>query len=119
MKRSCLTLLFLAMMSATAVADRLYLTPNYVGDNFGYSTYMNGHPLHLSGGTDPFFLNGDGYLPGTTLGGGTLYLYSAVIWLNGTPTEFSFPPGSISMTPFTLPTNGSGFQGSGRYQLFD
>ncbi len=72
---------------------------------------MNGHPLLLSGGTNPFFLSSDGYQPGSLVGGeGTLYLYSTVIWVNGIATEFYFPPGSIFMTPFTLPTNDTGFK---------
>jgi len=109
MKRSFpRTLLFVALMSATALADHLYLVPNCCGDNFGYSTQMNGHPLHLSGGTDPYFLDAFGYQPGSTLGIGELYLYGSVIWIDGIPTEFNFPgAGSISMYPLiTLPTDG-------------
>ncbi len=111
MRRSIpFALLFVLLASATALADHLYLSPNVSGDNFAYATYMNGHPLLLSGGTEPYFLDGGGYLPGSILGSGFLYLYPAVIWVNGTPTEFGFPPGRIFMTPFiTLPTNGTKF----------
>jgi hypothetical protein len=113
MKRSLpLTLLFVSLMSATAFADHLYLfVNNGSGDNFGYVSQMNGHPLILSGGTDPFFLGNFGYQPGWTLGGGALYLYSTDIWIDGIPTEFSFPgAGSISMFPqITIPTDGRDF----------
>ena len=81
------------------------------GDNFAFVTVVNGHKLVLSGGTDPYFLSAFGYEPGSTLGGGALFLYSAVIWMNGVPSEFSFSgAGSISMNPFiTLPTDGRDF----------
>jgi hypothetical protein len=106
MKRSLpLTLLFVSLMSATAFADHLYLSVNSgSGDNFAYVS--NG--LHLSGGTDYFFLGNFGYQPGWTLGDGALYLYSSVISIDGIPTEFSFPgAGSISMYPLiTIPTDG-------------
>lgn len=112
MRRSLpLTLLFVFLMSATALADHLYLLTNCCGDNFGYATQMNGHSLFLSGGTDPYFLSAYGYRPGSTLGGGAIYLYSSVIWIDGIPTEFGFPgAGLISMYPLiTLPTDGRDF----------
>lgn len=104
-----LTLLLITLTPATSFADRLSLFPNDgSGDNFSFVTVMNGHKLILSGGTDPYFLSASGYQPGSTLGGGALFLYSAVIWVGGTAGEFSFPgAGSISMNPFiTLPTDG-------------
>jgi hypothetical protein len=102
-----LTLLFLGLISATALGDSLYLVPNCCGDNFGYRTTSEGHPLVLSGGTDPYFFSAFGYQPGATAGGGgALFLYSAVIWIDGTPLEFSFDSGQISMTSFNLPTDG-------------
>ncbi|MGC2197889.1 MAG: PEP-CTERM sorting domain-containing protein [Terriglobales bacterium] len=113
MKRSFpLTLLLIVLTSATAFANHLYLSPNGgSGDNFAYVTQMNGHQLVLSGGTDPYFLSAFGYQPGSTLGGGALYLYSSAIWIDGIPTEFAFPgAGSISMYPLiTLPTDGRDF----------
>src|SRR6266576_1818312 len=112
MKRSLLlTLLFLALMSATALADHLFLVPNCCGDNFAYLTQIYEHQLVLSGGTDPFFFSSDGYPAGSTLGGqGALFLDSAILWIGGIPSEFFFFPGTISMTSFTLPTNGSNFR---------
>lgn len=106
-----LTLLLITLTSTIAFADHMYLVPNCCGDNFGYSTTINGHPVHFSGGTDPFFLDAFGYPPGSTLGFGELFLDSTVIWVGGIPTEFFFPgAGSISMFPtFTLPTDGRDF----------
>jgi hypothetical protein len=107
-----LTLLFIALTSTAALADHLYLSPNTgSGDNFGYSTQINGHPVHLSGGTDPFFFGNFGYPPGLTLGGGELFLYDTVIWIGGIPTGFSFPgSGSIGISPtITMPTDGRDF----------
>lgn len=111
MKRLPHLTLFIALLSATAFADHLYLVPNSSGDNFGYVAQMNGHPLDLSGGTNPGFLSSIGYQPGSTAGGsGELYLYSTVIWFNGTPTEFDFAgAGSIFMTPIQIPTDGRDF----------
>jgi hypothetical protein len=102
-----LTLLFVALLSVSAFGDHLYLAPNCCGDNFAYA-YGS---LILSGGTDPSFLSADGYTPGYMVtGGGTLYLNSIFLPVNGQQLEFFFYPGSISMTPFTLPTNGSDFR---------
>jgi hypothetical protein len=104
------TLLFISLISTSALADSLYLVPNCCGDNFGYSTTFGGHPLHLSGGTDPFFLSSDLYQPGATVGGGGgLFLYAVTMWVNGMPQSFSFSSGSIGMTGFTLPTDGRAF----------
>lgn len=108
-----LTLLFVVLMSATAFADHLYLSTNDgSGDNFGFVGQMNGHPLLLGGGTD-FFFSTVGYQPGSTLGGGGLFLDPTVIWIDGIPTEFGFPgAGPISFYPvITMPTDGrDGFQ---------
>src|SRR5215468_9312384 len=103
--------LFIFLLSIPALADGITLFPNSgAGDNFAYVSQMNGHPLLLSGGTDPFFLSGDGYPAGMTVGGsGGLFLYSAVIWIDGNPLEFFFDSASISMTSFVLPTNGRDF----------
>ena len=99
-------------MSATAFADHLVLDPNGgSGSNFAYFTRANGHPLVLSGGTDYFFFGNIGYPTGLRLGGdGALFLDSAVLWIEGTPMEFFFNPGTISMTSFTLPTDGRDFR---------
>lgn len=102
-----LILLFVVLTPAAAVADHLYLSVNDgSGGNFGFVGQMNGHPLALGGGT--LFLNFFGYQPGSTLGGGDLYLSSSVIWVDDIPTEFFFPgTGSISMYPMvTMPTDG-------------
>jgi hypothetical protein len=98
-------------MSLPALADGIVLFPNSGGgDNFAFFSQMSGHPLTLSGGTDPFFLRADGYPAGTTVGGtGGLFLYSAIIWVDGSPLEFFFDSASIFMTSFTLPTNGRDF----------
>jgi hypothetical protein len=72
---------------------------------------MNGHPLVLGGGLEPSFFGSFGYQPGLLLGGSTeLFLDSNVIWIGGIPTEFFFPPGTLFMTSFTLPTNGRSFK---------
>jgi hypothetical protein len=107
-----LSLLFVFLMSATAFADHLVLDPNVgAGGNFAYFTRANGHPLVLSGGTDFFFFGDVGYPTGLRLGGdGALFLDSAVLWIEGTPMEFFFYPGTISMTSFTLPTDGRDFR---------
>ncbi len=99
-------------MSATAFADHLVLDPNGgAGGNFAYFTHDNGHQLILSGGTDYFFFGNVGYPTGLRLGGdGALFLDSAVFVIDGTPLEFFFNPGTISMTSFTLPTDGRDFR---------
>jgi hypothetical protein len=106
------SLLFVSLMSATAFADHLYLYPNSgSGDNFAYVSRVNGHPFILSGGADYFFFGDVGYQPGWRLGGdGGLFLYSTVVWIDGIPMEFFFSSGTISMTSFTLPTNGRDFR---------
>lgn len=104
-------LFFIFLLPISALADGITLFPNSgAGDNFAFVSQMNGHPLLLSGGTDPSFLRGDGYPAGATLGGGGgLFLYSAVIWIDGNPMEFFFDSASIFMTSFKLPTNGRDF----------
>jgi hypothetical protein len=98
-----LTSLLVALTSAPASADRLVLTPNSVGDNFAYITPT----LSLFGGTDALFFGNIGYPPGTAVGGiGGLFLNSTVVNVDGTPLEFFFNPGTISMTSLTLPANG-------------
>jgi hypothetical protein len=104
--------LFVFLMSAPAFADHLVLDPNGgAGGNFAYFTHDNGHRLVLSGGTDYFFFGNVGYPTGLRLGGdGALFLDSAVFVIDGTPLEFFFNPGTISMTSFTLPTDGRDFR---------
>jgi PEP-CTERM motif len=104
-------LLFVSLISIPALADGITLFPNSgSGDNFAFVSQMNGHPLSLFGGTDPSFLRADGYPAGMAVGGGGgLFLYSAVIWVDGSPLEFFFDSASIFMTSFTLPTNGRDF----------
>jgi hypothetical protein len=107
-----LCLLFVFLMSTAAFADHLVLDPNGgSGGNFAYFTHDNGHRLVLSGGTDFFFFGNVGYPTGLRLGGdGALFLDSAVFVIDGTPLEFFFNPGTISMTSFTLPTDGRDFR---------
>ncbi|MBZ5722729.1 MAG: PEP-CTERM sorting domain-containing protein [Acidobacteriia bacterium] len=107
-----LTLLLVALMSATAFADHIYLVPNDgSGDNFAFVGQFNGHRLVLSGGLTASFFSTEGYLPGSTFGGDTaLFLYSTVVWIDGIPTEFFFPPGTLFMTTFALPTDGRDFR---------
>src|SRR6476646_1945516 len=107
----CFSLLFVSLISLPALADGITLFPNNgSGDNFAFRSQMNGHLLLLTGGTDPFFLYGGGYPAGITVGGGgSLFLDSTVIWIDGNPLEFSFDSASIFMTSFTLPTNGRDF----------
>src|SRR5690349_7705598 len=98
MRRFLLSLLFIALMSGSAFADRLYLSPNAVGDNFGYSTYIGGRLVGWSGGTEPYFFHIYGHAPGSEISSGTLYLYD-------------FPPGSILIYPaITLPIEGRDFR---------
>src|SRR5262249_9580924 len=82
------------------------------GDNFAYVGYMNGHPFDLFGGTNYYFFDAYGYRPGeTALGAGDLWLYSTVMWIGNTPTEFDFlNPGVIFATSITLPTDGRSFR---------
>jgi hypothetical protein len=111
--RLSLPLLFLTLISTTALADRIYLIPNDgSGDNFGFVGYMNGHPLFLDGGTPYDFFGDGGYAPGSAFGGGgTLYLYPADVWIDGAPMEFGFPEtmSLIFGSSITLPTNGRDF----------
>jgi hypothetical protein len=112
MKRSLnLTLALVAVMSVTAFADRIYLVPNNgTGDNFAFVGILNRHQLVLTGGADPYFFSTNGYLPGSTLGGGdSLYLYDSAVWTNGGFSDFSFYPASINMSTVTLPTDGRNF----------
>jgi hypothetical protein len=106
-----LLVLFVSLISIAAMADGITLFPNGGGgDNFAFSSHQGDHPLLLSGGTDPFFLYAGGYAPGATVGGGGgLFLYSTVLWIDGSPLEFFFDSASISMTSFTLPKNGRDF----------
>ena len=108
-----LTLTFLVVaLASSAFADHLYLATNGgAGDNFGFVGRMNGHRLVLSGGTTASFFSSDGYTPGSPFGGeSALFLYSTIVWVDGVPTEFFFPPGTLFMTPFTLPTDGRSFR---------
>jgi hypothetical protein len=83
MKRSLSLILLLAtMLSASAFGDHLYLAPNCCGDNFGY----NYGSLSLSGGTDPFFLSADGYMPGSTAGGRRNVIPLQHLFAGGRPT---------------------------------
>jgi hypothetical protein len=111
--RLSLSLLFLTLISTTALADRIYLIPNDgSGDNFGFAGYMNGHPLFLDGGTSYEFFGDGGYAPGAAFGGGdTLYLYPADVWIDGAPMEFGFPEtmSFIFGSSITLPTNDRNF----------
>jgi len=99
-----LTFLVLALASAPASADKLVLVPNTgSGDNFAYLTST----LRLGGGTDFQFFGILGYPAGSVVGGnGALFLNSTLVDIDGTPLEFFFEPGTISMTNLTLPTNG-------------
>ena len=100
-----LTLLVSSLTSAPALADQiLFLSPNTgSGDNFAYITPS----LRLGGGTDFLFFGDIGYPGGLTVGGGGgLFLNSTFVDIDGTPLEFFFSQGTISMTSFTLPTNG-------------
>ena len=107
----CFSLLFVSLQSIPALADGITLFPNNgSGDNFAYVSQMNGHPLFVSGGTDPYFFYGGGYPAGATVGGeGGLFLYSTEIWIDGNPLEFFFDSATIFMTSFTLPKNGKDF----------
>jgi len=111
--RLSLPLLFLTLISSTALADQIYLIPNDgSGDNFGFVGAMNGHPLFLDGGTSYDFFGNGGYAPGTAFGGGgTLYLSPANVWIDGAPMEFGFPEtmSFIFGSSITLPTNGKDF----------
>ena len=84
------TVLVLALTSARAFADELFLFPNSGGgDNFGYITST----LRLGGGTDFLFFGDLGYPGGSAVGGaGGLFLDSTVIDIDGTPQEFFFSP---------------------------
>lgn len=107
-----LSLLCLTLISSTAFADRIYFSPNDgSGDNFGFAGQMNGHRLFLSGGT-PYYFFDTSYAPGSTFGGGgTLFLYPTVVWVNGAPMEFGFPytDSTIFTSSLTLPTDGKDF----------
>jgi hypothetical protein len=64
-----LSLLCVTLISSTAFADHIYLSPNVgFGDNFRFAGRMNGHPLFLFGGTPSYFFGTDGYEPGSTFG---------------------------------------------------
>ena len=107
-----LAFLFVASISVAAFADHIYFIPNSgLGENFAYVAPVNGHQVQLSGGTDFSFFNSQGYAPGSTLGGQTcLFLFDAVVWVNGVPLDFSFPQATLFLSTFTLPTNGKNFR---------
>ena len=115
MKQSLLLLSLwcVTLISSTAFADHIYLSPNDgTGDNFGFVGRTNGHPLFLSGGTPYSFFGIGGYEPGSTFGGyETLYLYPTTVWIEGMPMEVVFPPTDsyIFISSFTLPNNGKSF----------
>jgi len=106
-----LSLLCVTLISSSAFADHIYLIPNVgSGDNFTFIQQINGHRLFLSGGTPFDFFGIGGYSPGSTFGGGAaLFLSPAFVWIDGMPTEFSFPDATIFISSFTLPTNGKDF----------
>jgi len=106
--------LFVSLISSVAFADHIYLIPNDgSGDNFGFTGYMNGHPLDLEGGTSYTFFGLGGYAPGSTFGGeDTLFINCCTtVWVNNVPMDFGFPASMsvIFMSSLTLPANGKSF----------
>jgi hypothetical protein len=108
MKRLVLFAFVFVLASGTAFADHIYLSPNDgSGGNFGFSGWMNGHPLHLGGGTDPYSFGIFGYDPGSTVSGGALFLSGTIIWIDNVPTEVVFPgAGSFSIDSIANPFSG-------------
>lgn len=77
------------------------------GDNFGY---LNSN-VFIVGGTDPGYFSNQGYAPGSgVLGPGDIFVDSATAVIGGITYDLAFSgPGTLFISSFTLPTDGSGF----------
>ena len=108
------TLLMLALTSTSAFADsfHLFFTPNLgSGDNFSYKSWSNTGSLFVSGDTPAdFFGVGNGYAPGSSLGGSTDIIFEPPFLRIGRVSyELQLDPGTLFMSSITLPTNGKDF----------
>ena|SRR5215469_2557404 len=104
----------LLIVSIDALGDTitLDLAPNLDGDNFAFFEQGNGFKFEVFGGTATGFLSAEtGIAPGTTIAGSDVFFDDAFATINGVTSELSLVngPGTLSVGPFTLPTNGKDF----------
>jgi hypothetical protein len=105
-------ILFLVATSVCASADSLdiFLIPNNgSGDNFGFLQQQNGITISIGGGTPFGFFNDQGYDPGSVFGGTTSVFFSGgTIQIGNNTFDLGFNgPGSLFLSSFTFPTDGS------------
>jgi hypothetical protein len=122
MKRSLWAILFsVVLLSSSMFADTIntmmFFIPNDgSGDNFGFRQSLNGTNIRMNiaidGGTPYSFFNGEGYAPGSVLGGSADVFFSDFnsVTINGTQHELDFNNvGTLFVSSITLPTNGKSF----------
>lgn len=107
-------IVFLVATSVCASADSLniFLIPNNgSGDNFGFVQQVNGTTINLSGGLPFSFFNDQGFTPGSVFGGTTsAFLSGGTIQIGNNTFDLGFNgPGTLFVSSFTFPTNGSSF----------
>lgn len=105
-------ILFLVATSVCASADsvNIFLIPNDgSGDNFGFVQQTNGTTIHIDGGLPFDFFNDQGNAPGSVFGGTTGVFFSGgTIQIGNNTFDLGFNgPGTLFVSSFTFPTNGS------------
>jgi hypothetical protein len=110
MHRTLWTITILLALSALGFADTIinFVPNDGSGDNFGATQRSGGTTIGLDAGTDPSYFSAEPYQPGTQIGGvTTLFVGGGFIRMNGVTKGLDgFERGSLTMTTFTLPTNG-------------
>src|SRR5215467_290003 len=114
MNRVCIALLFFLLIPATALADTITMVLGFNaggGDNFIFLDQGNGFLINIFGGTPVSFFGGDGFAPGSTIGGGTdVFFDGGTDVIHGVGNDLTFlATGSLFLSPFTLPTNDKNF----------
>lgn len=91
----------------------IFLVPNDgSGDNFGFYQQSPTRAIEVHGGIPFDVFNAFGYAPGSNLGGTTdVFFDNGSIVIGGISHDLAFQngPGTLFISSFTLPTNGSGF----------
>ncbi|PYV80839.1 MAG: hypothetical protein DMG93_17705 [Acidobacteria bacterium] len=111
--------IFLVAVSLGAFADgiRFGLSPNDgSGDNFGYLEQRAGFSIQIHGGTPVDFFpaaitDAFGYAPGSVFGGATqVFFTDSFIQVGNNTYDLGFSgPGSLFVSSFTFPNDGTGF----------
>jgi hypothetical protein len=111
--------MLLVVISASAFADSITigLSPNDgSGDNFGFLEQGAGFSIQIHGGTPVDFFPAAitdvfGYAPGSVFGGTTqVFFTDSFIQVGNNTYDLGFSgPGTLFVSSFTLPTDGTGF----------